>query len=214
MNVVRHLVRSQSRELSKLTLNTNTNAPISTVTEIGRWAKWRWLLLYTAILRSQADSLHSYVILHEWLAFYRAFFECPPHWHGWCQMKLRTWTCSVYTIQPCTMSLHNKVMKSTVTSPQGMTGYLWCLHLHNMKRTSFVHIQWSRYANDVTMRNGNGDTSESCQCEIKAACKKKKKKKKKKIHGVFHVRNRAFYDMTSWMSRRHHVRSNFLFFPK
>ena len=32
-----------------------------------------WLLLYSAILCSQADSLCSHVILHEWLAFYRAF---------------------------------------------------------------------------------------------------------------------------------------------
>ena len=35
---------------------------------------WWWLLLHSAILRSRADSLHSEVILHEWLAFYRAFF--------------------------------------------------------------------------------------------------------------------------------------------
>ena len=87
------------------------------VTEIGWWAKWRWPLLYTAILRSHADSLHSHVILHEWLAFYRASFECPPRWHVWCHMKLRTWTWSVCTIQPCTLSLHDKVMKSRVMLP-------------------------------------------------------------------------------------------------
>ena len=35
-----------------------------------------WLLLYnSAILRSPADSLHSHVILHEWLVFYRAFLN-------------------------------------------------------------------------------------------------------------------------------------------
>ena len=30
-------------------------------------------LLYSAILRSRADSLRSHVILHEWIAFYSAF---------------------------------------------------------------------------------------------------------------------------------------------
>ena len=39
-----------------------------------------WSLLYSAILRSRADSLRSHVILHEWIAFYSAFFEYPPKW--------------------------------------------------------------------------------------------------------------------------------------
>ena len=34
-----------------------------------------WSLLYNAILRSPADSLHSHVILHEWIAFYCAFLN-------------------------------------------------------------------------------------------------------------------------------------------
>ena len=34
-----------------------------------------WSLLYSAVLRSRADSLRSHVILHEWLAFYSALFE-------------------------------------------------------------------------------------------------------------------------------------------
>ena len=38
------------------------------------------LLLYSAFLRSRADSLHSYVILHEWLAFDGTFFEYPLKW--------------------------------------------------------------------------------------------------------------------------------------
>ena len=36
--------------------------------------------LYSAILHSRADSLHSHVILHEWLAFYSAFLNI--HWSG------------------------------------------------------------------------------------------------------------------------------------
>ena len=34
-----------------------------------------WSLLYIAMLRSRIDSLHLYVILHEWIAFYSAFLN-------------------------------------------------------------------------------------------------------------------------------------------
>ena len=34
--------------------------------------------LYSAILRSWADSLRSHVILHEWLDFYSAFLNIIP----------------------------------------------------------------------------------------------------------------------------------------
>ena len=39
-----------------------------------------FLYIYSAILRSRADSLHSQVILHECIAFYSAFFKYPPKW--------------------------------------------------------------------------------------------------------------------------------------
>ena len=74
--------------------------------------------LYNAILRSWADSLHSHVILQEWLAFYNAFFESLPKWCTYSAgMDSAIWNCSrlgassvytVYTIQPCTVSLHVK----------------------------------------------------------------------------------------------------------
>ena len=74
--------------------------------------------LYGAILLSWADSLRSHVILHEWLAFYNALFEQPQKWCPYtfysAGMAGATWNCcplgasSVYTIQPCTMSLHAK----------------------------------------------------------------------------------------------------------
>ena len=80
-----------------------------------------WLTLYSAILRSRADSLRSHVILLEWLAFYAAFLNIHPSG----VLTLLTWPVphetaavaarSVYTIQPCTMSLH-----ANVTSA-------WCL---------------------------------------------------------------------------------------
>ena len=73
-----------------------------------------WSLLYSVLLRFRADSLHSHVILHEWIAFYSAFLNI--HWSG--VLTALAWLVphetaaisafSVYTIQPCTMSLHAK----------------------------------------------------------------------------------------------------------
>ena len=72
------------------------------------WTWWWWLLLYCAVLHSQADSLCSHVILHEWLSFYSMFFEYPLMWCTYSAgMAGATWNCcclsasSVYTIQPC-----------------------------------------------------------------------------------------------------------------
>ena len=73
-----------------------------------------WSLLYSAILRSRADSLRSHVILHEWIAFYSAFLNI--HRSGvltalaWLvpQESAAISARSVYTIQPCTVSLHAK----------------------------------------------------------------------------------------------------------
>ena len=76
-----------------------------------------WSLLYSAILCSQADSLRLHVILHEWVAFYSAFLTV--HQSG--VLTALAWLVpheiaailahSVYTIQPCTMSLHAKPHK-------------------------------------------------------------------------------------------------------
>ena len=73
-----------------------------------------WSLLYSAIFRFRADSLRSHVILHEWLAFYSAFLNIHRSgvltalaWlvpHETAAISAR----SVYTIQPCTLSLHAK----------------------------------------------------------------------------------------------------------
>ena len=73
-----------------------------------------WSLLYSAVLRSRADSLRSHVILHERIAFYNAFLNI----HRSCVLTALAWLVphetaaisarSVYTIQPCTMTLHAK----------------------------------------------------------------------------------------------------------
>ena len=88
----------------------------------------QWLMItywYSAILRSlEQTHCARLVFLHEWQAFYSAFFVVVfcfvfnihrsgllTHGAG---MAGATWNCShlgassVYTIQPCTMSLHAK----------------------------------------------------------------------------------------------------------
>ena len=75
-----------------------------------RWWWWWWSLLYSAILRSRADSLRSHVILHEWIAYFIVrvwistevvYLQC---WHGWCHMNLllsRRVLCTPYNHAPC-----------------------------------------------------------------------------------------------------------------
>ena len=73
-----------------------------------------WSLLYSAVLRCWAASLRSHVILREWIAFHSAFLNI--HRSG--VLSALAWLVpqetaaisarSVYTIQPCTMSLHAK----------------------------------------------------------------------------------------------------------
>ena len=53
------------------------------------------------------------LFIHEWPAFYRAILKIHrsrvlKRWHGGCHMKLLLSTNYVYTIQPCTISLHAK----------------------------------------------------------------------------------------------------------
>ena len=55
------------------------------------WCCWCWccrLLLHSAILCSPADSPCSHVILHEWIAFYSAFFTISRSGSfSWCYME-------------------------------------------------------------------------------------------------------------------------------
>ena len=67
-----------------------------------------WLLLYSVILHSQADSLCLHAIVHERWAFYVfwistevVYLQC---WHGWCHIKLlSSWyvLCTPYNYAPC-----------------------------------------------------------------------------------------------------------------
>ena len=74
--------------------------------------------LYSAILRSRADILRSRVFLHDSVACYSAFLNI----HRSSVLTALTWlvphesaaasALSVYTIEPCTMSLHAKTQSS------------------------------------------------------------------------------------------------------
>ena len=73
-----------------------------------------WLLLYSMFLPPQTDSPPLHVILHEWIAFYSMLLNI--HHNG--VLTPLTWlgphetaailAHSVYTMQPCTTSLHAK----------------------------------------------------------------------------------------------------------
>ena len=75
-----------------------------------------YIFLNSAILRSRAGSLLLHVNLQEWLAFYSALFFLYIHRSG--VLTALVWLVphetaaisarSVYTIPPCTMSLHAK----------------------------------------------------------------------------------------------------------
>ena len=58
--------------------STHTHTHTHTYTHTKVWILIDWLIndcLYSTILCSRADSLHSHVILHEWLAFHSAFLN-------------------------------------------------------------------------------------------------------------------------------------------
>ena len=74
---------------------------------------WSLIKCYSPL--SWADSLCSHVVLHEWLAFYGEFFDIHQSGVSYSVgMAGATGNCSclgafsVYTMQPCTMSLHAK----------------------------------------------------------------------------------------------------------
>ena len=65
---------------SRMCSNVSLSSPHSVCLLYKYCYYYYWSLLYSAILRSRADSLRSHVIRHEWVAFHSAFFEYPPKW--------------------------------------------------------------------------------------------------------------------------------------
>ena len=106
-----------------------------------------WLLLYSAILRSWADSLCLHVILDEWLAFYNAFLNI--HWSG--VLTALTWlvphqtvavsVCCVYSIQPCHF-MQSHIIKCKVTCHQHFWQNDW-----DLLRATVVTWGWNGYQN-------------------------------------------------------------------
>ena len=116
--------------------------------------RWGWLLLYSTILCSRADSLHSHVILHEWLAYFIVRFLISTevvhlqHWHGWCHMNLlpsRRVLCTPYNHTPCHF-MQSHIHK--VYACLAVTG-----HLHfwqddrDLLRATAVTRGWNGYRN-------------------------------------------------------------------
>ena len=128
-----------------------------------------WSLLYSAILRSRADSLRSHVILHERIAIYSAFFifYFLFNIHRSDVLTALAWLVpketaaisarSVYTIQPCTMSLHAK--------PHACLAETCHLHFwHNdlgLLRATAVTRGWNGYRNTVVPFLAHSTTDQS-----------------------------------------------------
>ena len=68
-----------------------------------------WLLIsymepFSTLLSTLSDSLRLHLVLHEWLAFYSAFFLISTEvvylklkrWHGWCHMKVLVFLIVLY----------------------------------------------------------------------------------------------------------------------
>ena len=77
-----------------------TSLENTSVQFLGRWQSHgvksccSWSLLYNTTLRSQADSLHSHAILHEWLTFYSVFLNIQLKWCTYStDMAGASWNC-------------------------------------------------------------------------------------------------------------------------
>ena len=110
-----------------------------------------WWLLYSAILRSRADSLRLCVILHEWTAFHSVFFNihrsgapAAPAWlmpHEPAAVSVH----SVYTIQPC------HFMQSHIRKVYACLAVTCHLHFwqddRDLLHATAVTWGWNRYWN-------------------------------------------------------------------
>ena len=109
----RHFTQEDNGRKSKLNELGRQNLERQIQTHKG-YCYYYWSLYCSTILRFWADSLRSHVILHEWIAYYSAFLNIHRSGvltalaslvlHETAAISAR----SVYTIQPCTMSLHAK----------------------------------------------------------------------------------------------------------
>ena len=108
---------------------------------------------YIALFSALEHSLCSHVILHEWIAFYSAFFEYPlsgvlKRWHGWCHKKLlpsRCILCTPYIHAPC------HFMQSHISKVYVCLAVTCHLHFWQNDRgllhATAVTRGWNRYQN-------------------------------------------------------------------
>ena len=134
------------------------------------WWWWWWLLLYSAILRSRADSLHLLVTQHKWIAFYSMFLNihrsvvltvlarlvthetaailvqvlCTPYNHGPCHFMQK---CKVYACLAVTCHLHfwqndQDLLRATVSVSAGLE-LNWLLPNHHCTESSVFLCVWT-----------------------------------------------------------------------
>ena len=108
-----------------------------------------WSLLYSVILHSWADFLHSHAILHGWPAFHRVFFN--SHQSGVLKLKALAWlvpceraaiSARCVQIQPHTLSLHAQKVHACLA----VTCYLhFCQNDQNLLHATAVTWGWNKY---------------------------------------------------------------------
>ena len=110
----------------------------------------RFLLLYSAIPRSRADSVRSHVTLHERVFLTSTEVVYLQRWHGWCHMKLlpsRRVLCTPYNYAPC------HFMKIYVRKVHAYLAVTYNCHLHfsqigrGLSRATAVTRGWNGYQN-------------------------------------------------------------------
>ena len=120
-----------------------------------------WSLLCSTILRSRADSLCSHVTLHEWLAFYSAFFWTPPKWCTYSSgMAGATWNCchlGAFCVHRTPMHHVTSYAAQRVASgqwapPTDVTSHrseaaptCWTDNLHVTSTSLICHITYNRF---------------------------------------------------------------------
>ena len=110
------------------------------------------------------DSLRSPVALHEWLAFYSAFFEYPPKWCTYSTgMAGATWTAAVSTQVLCTPYNHAPCdfMQSHICKVYACLAVICHLHFWQNDQdflcAAVVTWGWNEYQNESAQKVNPGE---------------------------------------------------------
>ena len=127
---------------------------------------WWWLLLYSAVLRSRPDSLRSHVILHEWLAFYSAFFWISTEvvyiqrWYETAAVSAQV-LCTPYNHAPCHF-MESHIRKVYVCLAVTCHLHFW-QNDRDLLRATAVTRGWNGYRNKSQHRKLRKFSRRSCR---------------------------------------------------